>query len=271
MTERTPRTELPEALQATVKRGGLGKIYTAANRERAGELEARARQLRDMADESEEKHFQAAVDQLLALQAEGKYSDAELLLARLELHGIDPIRHREEGELDTDEATGRFLQLTPGTPVLGLGGNYTTGIVTGEPTNLTLYKYDTSPRYVSAARFEVPLRQVVSTGEQLDVPCVMDTHLLRFGTIGREAIASAAIDATFVVERSSSLLYIDSTTNTADLKTLRRQINDLYALGMDELDTAGLDTALELAAIANATEQLRRQYGIELRHGTLGR
>ena len=109
MAERTPRTELSEALQATVKRGGLGKIYTAANRERAGELEARARHLRDMADESEEKHFQAAVDQLLALQAEGKYSDAELLLARLELHGIDPIRHREEGELDTDEAMGRFL------------------------------------------------------------------------------------------------------------------------------------------------------------------
>lgn len=262
---------LPSDLQRAVDRGVLGGTYAAVRADQADELERRVEHLRERAEAVQSDFFRVAIDELVRLHREGRFADADVLRARLELHAIDPIRRREEGELDTDEAMDRFLQLTLGTPVLGLGGNYTTGIVTGEPTNLTLYKYDTSPHHVSAARFEVPLRQIVSTGEQLDVPCAMDTHLLRFGTIGREAIESAARDATFVVERNPSLLYIDSTTNTTDLKTLRRQINDLYALGMDELDTAGLDTALELAAVANATEQLRRQYRIELRHDTLGR
>ena len=250
----------------------IGRGARRANRQaddlrgEAALLEARAAIARQNAIERQMDEFDLATARLIEACESGKYSHNDLLRAQLELREADPIRTRSNDELSVEELLERFAMLTPDTPVLGLGrgqflGDGATGIVADAPTHFriqptTIYRNRNdnpfsarmiNTAYSPLARFDVPLKAFNEYDERADGPLVVSSESLRYGAIGREAIARLAAAATFDIESNSIVCHPGTTTNGPKLSTLRAEINELYQLGMEEIDTTALDVAIKKA------------------------
>lgn len=193
----------------------------------------------------------------------------EVLRTKYVLDGLDPseARLRCKDDLTGDELVARYESLTEGQPVLDLRGNNkrgdifgVTGIVTGEPTGFRVIpqKIDRqgdqiySGSLVPDIGFLVP----VKTGDGIRTPEVR-SYTLRSGLIGREAIERAAQAATFSIDYDDACDPF-SYDSQHRLTVLRNEIDSLYDLGMEEIDTGALDQAIIDAKRYADSEQYRR-------------
>lgn len=228
----------------------------------------RAKGAHSLAIHAQYRAFETAGKQLESSWRDG-VPHSVLLRTKYELDALDPegSLSRMGDSLPIDELIERYMLLVPGQPVIKLGGegngraSEVTGIVSSSPVDFKviprkIYHPDSATVNVSlvpSIRFTVPLQ----TEKGIKTPEISD-YTLKYGLIGREAMEQAAQAARFKEYYDYDSCHPVDYDNRYALRTLRAEIDALYRLGMERIDTTGLDEALHEVDEQTAREYARR-------------
>ncbi len=243
----------------------VGNVHNASiqadkMRYEADRLELSAKNYRGRADDRVIEGFEEANRHLVATWQSGEFSNAELLRAQLELREADPIIRRVKNEPSTEELLARFAMLVPGEYVLGFGhlypdNSYATGVVSQLPTNFRIIpglrrdpkgELTGAHRYSPTATFDIAIKSFGDGNELADYAYEVNDTNLGLGMIGHEEIAKTIGGSDFTIGQDGLVRKLPFATRTRrELASIRSQIDMLYQLGMEKIDTEPLDSAIK--------------------------
>lgn len=215
--------------------------------------------LRTAARERHLDLFEAAGQELVSEVDAGILTPLGIVTAVARLRDLDPTEKpkEDEGKVIIDA----FKSLTTNTPVINLAARReepVVGIVQGEPKEITVHTRPRRPQSNSLvhvlpeslapwATFKLSLLRV-KDGDVYGTAHVEEVKVelsaLRRAHIGHNAIQALVTSATFKTHRDTDSCHPNNTSNGLSLRTLRRDIAMLQALGAEGFDTTNLDEAI---------------------------